>query len=430
MSDLRARLLSDIAARQGVMLRDLAAHVAIPTGHNHTPGLDEYRAVITARLKALGATVELIPGDPRPAWITPDTTDEDASVGPVPPTAVCRSPAIRAQASRDGAATSRGRDGAVSSPATSLSTPPRLLLSGHLDTVFAPSEPFNQLTLSADQKTATGPGIVDMKGGILIAVNALEVLAAHNILPAWTFILNSDEETGSFHSRAALEAEAKRHDLGIAFEPALPGGAMAIERKGSGQFFIEVQGRSAHAGRDFEKGVSAVYALARLLTKIEAMSDLSRGTTVNVGPIDGANATNIVPDRARAWGNVRFTDEAAARVIEKQLDALATPEGSMPRVIVRHCLNRPAKPKTPATEQLALTARAAAESLGQQLPFASTGGVCDGNILQAVGLPTIDSMGVRGGGLHTHQEWLEVPSLVERCQFLAILFARLSGVTI
>lgn len=417
MSDLRARILSDVTTRADQMLRDLAAHVAIPTGHNHTPGLDEYRAVITARLKALGATIELKPGDPRPSWITQDTTDEDASVGPVPPTAVCRSPAIRAQASRD-------REGAVS-PSS-----PRLLLSGHLDTVFAPSEPFNQLTLSADKKTALGPGIVDMKGGILIAVNALEALAAHNIHPAWTFILNSDEETGSFHSRAALEAEAKRHDLGIAFEPALPGGAMAIERKGSGQFFIEVQGRSAHAGRDFEKGVSAVYALARLLTKIEAMSDLPRGTTVNVGPIDGANATNIVPDRARAWGNVRFTDEAAAREIEKQLDALATPEGSMPRVIVRHCLNRPAKPKTPATEQLALTARAAAESLGQQLPFASTGGVCDGNILQAVGLPTIDSMGVRGGGLHTHQEWLEVPSLVERCQFLAVLFARLHGVAI
>ncbi len=417
MTDLRARILSDAATRADQMLRDLAAHVAIPTGHNHTPGLDEYRAVITARLKDLGATVELIPGDPRPAWITPDTTDEDVAVGPVPPTAVCRSPAIRAQASRD-------REGAVS-PSS-----PRLLLSGHLDTVFAPSEPFNQLTLSADKKTALGPGIVDMKGGILIAVNALEVLAAHGIHPAWTFILNSDEETGSFHSRAALEAEAKRHDFGIAFEPALPGGAMAIERKGSGQFFIEVHGRSAHAGRDFEKGVSAVYALARVLTKIEAMSDLPRGTTVNVGPIDGAGATNIVPDRARAWGNVRFTDEPAARDIEKQLDALATPEGSMPRAIVRQCLNRPAKPKTPATEQLALTARAAAESLGQQLPFTSTGGVCDGNILQAVGLPTIDSMGVRGGGLHTHQEWLEVPSLVERCQFLAVLFAKFSGVAV
>lgn len=399
MTSLRERLLADIASRAGVMLRELAAHVAIPTGHNHTPGLDEYRGLLVARLRALGAVCEEVPGDPRPGWITPDA--EGASPEHrIPPTAVCRRPGL---------------------------TGPRLLLSGHLDTVFTPSDPFNKLSIAPDGKAATGPGVVDMKGGILIALHALEALASCGVTPSWTFILNSDEETGSYHSRAALEAEAKKHHFGIAFEPALPGGAMAIERKGSGQFMIEVHGRSAHAGRDFEKGVSAVYALARILTKLEAMSDLPRGTTVNVGPIDGANATNIVPERARAWGNVRFTDEAAAAELERKLDALATTPDALPRVVVHRGFNRPAKPKTPATEQLALTAREVAESLGQTLPFASTGGVCDGNILQAVGLPTIDSMGVRGGGLHTPQEWIEVPSLVERCQLLAVLFANLSG---
>ena len=140
-------------------------------------------------------------------------------------------------------------------------------------------------------------------------------------------------------------------------------------------------------------------------------------------------ATNVVPDRARAWGNVRFPSPQIADELAEGLDALATPptSESLPRVTVHRSFNRPAKPLTPATRALAEAAWSVAESLGQRLPFGKTGGVCDGNILQDAGLPTIDTLGVRGGGLHTPQEWIEIASLVERCQLLAVLIARIAA---
>jgi len=388
------RLAQVIARRHDEMVRDLARFVAIPTGKNHTAGLDEFRGIIIDRLAALGATSDLIPGDDRPDWLSPD----DGAFVP-PPTARVR------------------RTGAASA---------RILIAGHLDTVFDPLGPFQTLEVSSDGKTAVGPGVVDMKGGILIALVALEALAEVGCDPTWTFLLNSDEEMGSYCSYAALHAEATRHDWGLALEPALPDGSLAVERKGSGQFMIETIGRAAHAGREFEKGVSAVYALAHVLTQVEKLSDSSHGITVNVGPISGGIAPNIVPDRARAWGNVRFPSTNDAERLGRAFDAQQTDADALPRVIVRRSFNRPAKPLTDATRRLAELAQETAHQIGQHLPFASTGGVCDGNILQDAGLATIDTLGVRGDGLHTQEEWIELDSLTERAVLLASLINRLS----
>jgi len=386
-----------IAPRRDELIHDLGAHVAIPTGHNHTPGLDEYRAVVVARLQALGASVEKVPGEPRPEWM-------GAAKGAIPHTVILRSEAAQ-----------RAAPGAM-----------RILIAGHLDTVFPPDGDFTQMMCSVDGRTAKGPGVVDMKGGVLIAIAALEALHACGVEVAWTAMFNSDEETGSYHSDSALRAEAPKHDLGIAVEPALAGGELAIERYGSGQFIIEAHGRSAHVGREFEKGVSAVHALAKAIDKACDLADPAKQRIVSVGPLEGGKATNVVPDLARAWGNARYPTPEIGREIGEALDALATPEDAMPRVIVRRSFNRPAKPLIPATERLALAARDAAESLGQRLPFASTGGVCDGNILQDAGLPTVDTLGVRGGRLHTTEEWIELDSLVERATLLGVLLARLS----
>jgi glutamate carboxypeptidase len=394
---LRDRLASLIAARREEMIADLARHVAIPTGRNHTPGLDTYRAILVARLDALGATPHYCPGDARPDWLS-ETADGPPKHFDSPPTVLCR-----------------------------RLTPgkPRILLAGHLDTVFDPRGPFQTLSLSSDGRTAIGPGVVDMKGGILIALVALEALESMCVPVSWSFILNSDEETGSYASDRALRAAAKEHDLGLALEPALPDGGLAVERKGSAQFLIEAFGTSAHAGRDFEKGASAVYALARAITRCEAMTDLPRGLTVNIGPLKGGAATNIVPDYAAAWGNVRFKDAASACDIEQRLSALDASQG-LPRLRVHTSFARPAKPLTPETQRLADTIRDVAESLGQSLPFGASGGVCDGNNLQDAGLPTLDTLGVRGGGLHTHQEWIDLASLTERATLLACLLAELS----
>jgi glutamate carboxypeptidase len=294
--------------------------------------------------------------------------------------------------------------------------------------VHDPHGAFNELTMAADGQTTVGPGAVDMKGGIVVAINALEVLAEAGARTNWTFMLTSDEETGSFHSDEVLAVEARRHDVGIVLEPALPGGALAVQRSGSGQFMIEVFGRSAHAGREFTRGVSAVVALADVIGRLAGLTVSDDGVIVNVGPLRGGLVTNTVPDYAACWGNVRYPDEARGTQLAAAIDALATAENdTLPRIEVHRQWNRPAKPETGPVRSLADAARAAAEDLGDTLPFSSTGGVCDGNILQAHGLPTLDTLGVRGGNLHRTDEFVEVASLVQRCSLLAVLLLRISA---
>jgi glutamate carboxypeptidase len=270
---------------------------------------------------------------------------------------------------------------------------------------------------------------MDMKGGIVIALAALEALDDVGIPSSWSFLLNADEESGSYASDRTLRDQAAKHDIGLAFEPALPDGGLVIARPGSAQFMLEVRGKAAHVGRDFTSGISAVNALAQRLLHIARLPKPDQGLIVSVGPIDGGTASNIVPDRARAWGNIRFPDQAAADRVLHELESLATPptQSALPTVQLRTSLSRPPKPTTPRVHSLALLARQAAEDLGQNLPFATTAGVCDGNNLQAAGLPTIDTLGVIGGGAHTPNEWIDLNSLVPRCQLVALLLARLAS---
>lgn len=397
LNTIEQRIATVIEQRSNDLLEDLRLHVSTPTGGNNRAAIDETRDRFGIRLKELGATVHMIPGDRKPDWLIGDQHDDYYT----PPTTVC------------------GRlNGATGN---------RVLIAGHLDTVHDPNGAFQDLLVSTDGKKAIGPGCVDMKGGLVIAVAALEALEECGAKASWTFTMNADEETGTYHSERALRQEAVKHDFGLALEPALPGGALAIERMGSGQFMIETFGRSAHVGRAFTDGVSAVVELARCISESSKFPEPQRGKILNIGPLRGGVATNAIPDSAAAWGNVRFADQAIADELAMQLESLQTAQDAMPGVVVRHSFNRPAKPLTPQTQQLALRAREVAQGLGQDLPFTSTGGVCDGNILQHAGLPTIDTLGVRGGGLHTKDEWIELSSLVERCQLLAILIARLSA---
>lgn len=385
-----ARLTEAINERREALLEDLRLHVETPTGPGGGEAIERSRSLITERLHALGARTSIMPGEPRPSWMGGNDRIPVSSI-----------------------TSCEGRSGA------------RVLIAGHLDTVHPADGPFRALTIRGDG-TATGPGCVDMKGGIVIALHALEALDQIGAEVNWSFFLNADEETGTYHSDAALRKVSAEHDFGIALEPALSGGELAVERAGSGQFMVDIEGRSAHVGRAFTDGVSAVTRLGDVLVACGRMPEPERGKIVNIGPISGGSATNAVPDHARAWGNVRFPEPSVGEEIARELDAMATAGDGLPRVRVYRSFNRPAKPLLPGTQRLAERARSAAESLGQSLPFASTGGVCDGNIMQDAGLPTIDTLGVRGGGLHTPDEWIELSSLVERCQLLAVLLLRLS----
>lgn len=394
LSAQEQRLCAAIAARDAALRADLALHVGLPTGPGGEPALAETRERLSSRLAALGASVRSVPGEPAPPWL--HGARKDASI---PPTVVC-------------ARVVPGR--------------PRILIAGHLDTVHPADGAFGALSVAPGGATAVGPGCVDMKGGLVIALAALEALAECGMAASWTFVMNSDEETGSYHSDAALRAAAAEHDIGLALEPALPDHGLATERTGSGQFMIETRGRAAHVGRDFFDGVSAVDALARAVLSCSGLSDRGARVAVNVGPIEGGRVTNSVPDRARAWGNMRYPDRESGGRLVALLEAMRTAGDAMPAVDVRTSLARPPKPLTPGTRALAELVRSTAGELGQPIRFASTGGVCDGNNLQDAGLATIDTLGVRGGGLHTTSEWIELSSLVERCQLLALVLRRVS----
>lgn len=400
-----------IAQRSRRLLEDLQRHVEIPTGRNHTPGLDESRGLFAGRCRQLGAELELVSGEPRPVWLGGPsnlTRKGESQEEHVPPTLVCR----------------KLGKGAM----------PAVLLSGHLDTVHDPLGTFTKLSISPDRKTATGPGVVDMKGGLVIAINALEALAEAGVDLPWGFIFNSDEETGSFHSASALHQEGAsgRYAFGLALEPAAGSDGLVTQRGGSGQFMIECFGKAAHVGRDFASGISAVNRLCETILQATKLTDVAAGTTVNIGPLWCDQPTNQVADHAAAWGNVRFADAMAAARLEGAFAGLergdpvlklASPE--LPVVRIPRLFSRPAKPATEQTLALAQVIATAAKDLGQSMRFTSTAGVCDGNNLQHAGLTTLDTLGVRGGGLHTPHEWIELASLVERCQLLAVVMMRL-----
>ena len=260
-------------------------------------------------------------------------------------------------------------------------------------------------------------------------LHALEVLAELGVKPAWTVLLNSDEETGSLHSQRAIRDEARAcaaaGGIGLAMEPSLPDGTLVLERLGSSTFRIECVGRAVHAGRDFASGVSAVNALAAKILDAAKLVDLDAGTVVNIGPLEGGKATNIVADCARGWGNVRFKDAASEDALQRGLFALATAaDAPLPRTKIEYESNRPAKPEIPAVRAIAEDVRAIGEALGEQVGFGKSGGVSDGNLMQAEGLPTIDTMGPRGGNLHRTDEYIELDSMAPRAAMLAVLLAR------
>jgi glutamate carboxypeptidase len=408
LSALEREIAAKLAARASVMERDLTEFVAIPTCSGHEEGLVRLRAIMRARLAALGAQISEIPGDSKPAWIVQPGQRADAT----PPVA------LRAVA--------RGGVGR------------RVLITGHIDTVHDPFGAFQTLVRTtharaegpgATHSRAEGPGAIDMKGGLVCMLHALEVLAELGVKPAWTVLLNSDEEIGSLHSQRAIRDEARAcaaaGGIGLAMEPSLPDGTLVLERLGSSTFRIECEGRAVHAGRDFANGVSAVNALAAKILDAAKLVDLDAGTVVNIGPLEGGKATNIVADCARGWGNGRFKDAAREDALQRGLFALATAaDAPLPRTKIEYELNRPAKPEIPAVRAIAEEVRAIGEALGEQVGFGKSGGVSDGNLMQAEGLPTIDTMGPRGGNLHRTDEYIELDSMAPRAAMLAVLLAR------
>jgi glutamate carboxypeptidase len=308
--------------------------------------------------------------------------------------------------------------------------PLRVFLGIHLDTVFSSDHPFQSVTRPS-ANVMQGPGVADAKGGLAALLVALEALErsewAQNI--GWEVVLNPDEELGSPGSIGLLRSAAQRNDLGLLFEPALADGMLVGARKGSGNFIAVVRGRSAHAGRDAHMGRNAIHALAWFIGEVAELDDMEEGLTVNVGQIEGGTAVNVVPDLAIARLNIRVAAGEQMELAERLLQDLVDQANQEEGISLRLHGGFLSPPKPLAGNGLALLEHVAAcgKDLGLDLSWRSSGGVCDGNKLAAAGLPNVDSLGVRGGGLHSSGEYLLMDSLTERAQLAALLLLKLAS---
>jgi glutamate carboxypeptidase len=305
-----------------------------------------------------------------------------------------------------------------------------LLFTGHMDTVFAADHPFQSVFWREEGTVLGGPGVADMKGGLAILLAALKAVEASPLAPnlGYEIVINSDEEVGSPGSAPLIAQAARGKKAAFTYEPsALPDGTLAGARPGSGNFSIVVSGRSAHAGRNPEDGRNALLAAAELALKLADLAD--DGLKVNPARIDGGSPNNVVPDRAVLRVNLRPTspdDEDRARTgIAEAVRYVAASHDVT--IQVHGGFGRPPKPMTRQAEALFnLVARAGAD-LGRPLGWRATGGVCDGNNIAACGVPNVDTMGVRGGAIHSDAEYLIVESLAERAQLSALAISRLAA---
>lgn len=299
----------------------------------------------------------------------------------------------------------------------------KILMGGHMDTVFPPECNFQKSSLPSSDKMI-GPGCADMKGGLAILYMGIQAFEKSPFAEeiGWEIVINPDEEIGSVGSKKILSEKAAHYDIGIWFEPSFSDGAIAGQRKGSANFTIMAKGIPAHVGRDFHLGKSAVTALARFIVKLETFQDIAEGLTINVGNIQGGGPLNIVPDLALCKINIRFNQNEDLYSIEQKLQDLATIELNQTGIAieVHRDLSRPPKFLDEKTENLYQQFKECASMLDQQLFLRPTGGVSDGNILANAGLPNLDTMGAIGGNIHTNEEYIFIDSLQQRSKLLAL----------
>lgn len=297
----------------------------------------------------------------------------------------------------------------------------RLLLLGHLDTVW-PVGTLKTMPCRLRDGRLWGPGTLDMKAGAAMAFTAIEMLTEAGLLNREiVLLLNSDEEVGSPASRPTTERLAAECAAVFVVEPA-QGLAYKTARKGTGDWRIDVAGVAAHAGVDFEKGVSAIRELARVIEKVSGWTDLKRGLTVNAGVIGGGSRSNVVADRAWVEVDVRIVRPADGPRIERKFAALA-PVDKRCALVVSGGITRPPMERTHSTVRLYHEVRTLAASLGFTLEEARSGGASDGNFTSALGIPTLDGMGAVGEGSHARHESIVVEHLAPRTALLAGMLA-------
>jgi glutamate carboxypeptidase len=391
------RAVTDAAAA-APMLEQVLAWAAVNSGSRNLPGLATMAAIYADAFAALPGQLELLDAAPV------DAMDAEGALRPL----------------------AHGRNLHL---AVRPDAPVQLLFTGHMDTVFAVDHPF-QSTQWLQEGVLGGPGVADMKGGIAVMLAALQAVesapGADRI--GYEVVINSDEEVGSPGSAALIASAARGKKAALTYEPAaLPDGTLAGARPGSGNFSLHVHGRSAHAGRNPEDGRNALVAAADLAVRLDRAK--RAGLSVNPARIDGGGPNNVVPDHAVLRINMRpaaAQDQAEAQAVLESAIAAVSAERDV-RISMHGGFARPPKPLDRAAERLFHLVRSAGADLGQDIMWRATGGVCDGNNIAACGVPVVDTMGVRGGAIHSIDEYLIVESLAERARLSALTIMRLAS---
>lgn len=379
------------------MLRQVEDWASINTGTANIEGLANMAGILADAFAALPGKVEMV----APALVTAIGADGREFEKPHGRHMVLR---VRPEAER------------------------RLVLTGHMDTVFPAGHSFQQVN-RIDADTINGPGTADMKGGLCVILHALSAFERTQDAAriGYDVMINSDEETGSLASRGLIEQLAREKYAALTYEPsALPDGTLAHARGGTGNYSITFTGRSAHAGRNPHEGRNAIVAASDLVLRIKALE--ADDITVNPAKIEGGSANNVVPDLAVLRFNIRPKTVAAMERFDSELNALLrTIEVEREVGIHRHGgVTRPPKPVDEKAQRLFDLVKSCGAALGQTISWLPSGGVCDGNNIAACGVPVVDTMGVRGGAIHSPDEFMIVPSLKERAALSALLLTRLS----
>jgi glutamate carboxypeptidase len=322
-----------------------------------------------------------------------------------------------------------GRDGLGDSvilragPATNG---PGVLVLSHLDTVHPIGTAERDLPIRVEGDRLYGPGAYDMKGGAYLALQAFKEVARRGAARRpLVFLFTPDEEVGSPTTRRMIEEFGRRSAAVLVTEPARDGGKIVTARKGVGRFDVQVEGRPAHSGSRHPDGRNAIREAARQILAIEAMTDYARGVTTTVGMISGGTAANVIPQHCRFCVDLRVTNVADGEAYEAAILALE-PHDPEVRVAITGSMNRPPYEKTEAVASLFERARAIAQELGQHLAeVPMTGGGSDGNFTAALGIPTLDGLGIDGDGAHTLQEYALISSIEPRRKLIARLMATL-----
>lgn len=381
---------------QTAMLSQVETWAAINSGSGNLAGLAHTAALLADSFAALPGTVRLVDGAPVEA--------------------------VRADGSVD--TIERGQHLVVS---VRPDAPLRLLLTGHMDTVFPADHGFQTMRW-LEPGVLNGPGVADMKGGIAVMLAALRAVETSPLAATigYDVLINSDEEVGSGSSAPLITGLAAGKAAALTYEPALPDGTLAGERGGSGNFSVIVTGRSAHAGRNPHEGRNALVAAADIALRLKALT--RDGLSVNPAKIEGGSANNVVPNHAILRVNFRpqslamqaFADEALRQIGE------GVAREHEVSVHVHGSFGRPPKPIDPGAQKLFGLVKDCGAALGLDIAWRGTGGVCDGNNIAACGVPVVDTMGVRGGAIHSADEFLITDSLAERARLSALTILRLA----